>query len=221
VLGRLLGGIIGAVLLVRRPRPIHSVGEVSAGELAWIPARGERSGIRWIDDVPSAAQAVTARMSRAIGLPRVLPDVLGLALRVETPEGDVDLNLSTTGFDFPGRFTPVLHRSLSQAWFGSLMPYRGTRGPVLIAARLRGSNGSGAERVFDLFHAGVRGKWRRFAEVRLSEARGDRDDLRFDPLHRPPPGAATYEWARLLREPGYRIAQRSRPGSGGRSGGPG
>lgn len=177
--------------------------------MVWTRTAGAPAGIRFIDEPPaSGREGVTARLSRGAGLPESMPDVLGLGLRIDQAHGAVDVNLSSTGRGFPGRFLLALHRSPASAWFGSLMPYGGTRGPVLVAARPRGAiDPVTGEWTLDVYHSGVRSKWHRFAELRLLTQRGDSDELRLDPLMRVPPGATTYEWTRLLREPSYRRAR--------------
>jgi hypothetical protein len=238
IAGRVLEAVTSAILLVRRPRPIHSRGVVLTGSARWLDARGRAvAGIRWIDEPPaSGSQPVTARVSRGIGLPPTLPDIIGLAVRFETPDGPADVELSSTGRGVPGRYLLVPHRSASHAWYGTLLPYRGPRGPVQIAARPRRPadlptvDSAFAERlttehwVLDLLWADATSRWRRFAELRLSavEAGGRTADpvvdvspatevsgeaLRFDAVLRPLPGAETYRWTADLRRPAYRRAQ--------------
>jgi hypothetical protein len=223
-IGRLLRGVFALILLVRRPRPIHSRGLLLEGTVTWRErSAGMASGISWIDTPPPAGtQSVTARLSRSIGLPPQLPDIIGLALRFDTDDGPADLELASTGFDVPGRFLLLPHRRPDRAWLGTLFPYRGKRGPILIAARSRrpGRIAPGIaeareqlladEWVLDLLFATPRSTWRRFAEVRLGTHASASDSIayRFDAVRNPLPGADTYEWSRRVREPSYDIAQR-------------
>jgi hypothetical protein len=64
----------------------------------------------------------------------------------------------------------------------------------------------------ELLFATPRGRWHRFATLELAAAPGELDDgdLRFDPILNPLPGAETYEWTRVLREPSYATARRGR-----------
>jgi hypothetical protein len=249
LVGRVLEAVTGAIMLVRRPRPIHSRGVVVSGEVRWLPvSRGRAAGIRWIDaPPPSGTQPVTARVSRGIGLPLQLPDIIGLALRFETPDGPADVELSSTGFDVPGRYMLLPHRSASSPWYSTVLPYRGSLGPVQLGARTRSPRDLppaapdlaerlvGDDWVLDLYWAGARSRWRRFAELRLSAIGGpgsprlgqpvdapvdapvvdvspatevDGEALRFDAVLRPLPGAESYGWAAELRRPAYRRAQR-------------
>src|SRR4051794_8155051 len=101
--GRMLRALFEAILLLRRPRPIHARGRVLEGELTWIPGAA-RSGIRWIDEPPNGAAPVVARLSRSLGLPPALPDIIGLALRVDAGGRPADIELASTGLGIPSRF---------------------------------------------------------------------------------------------------------------------
>lgn len=220
-LGQALKLAMAAIMLVRRPKPIHAHGVVLEGGIRRVgpPAR---SGIAWIDEQPPTSTPVLARASRSLGTPAPLPDVVGLALRVDGPDGPADLELASTGFGFPSRFWLTLHRSPSRARLGTLLPYRGTRGPVLICARTLGperlpSVPGRLARVLErtpwrlrLYWATPTGRWRAFAEVELRRRPGPIDPLlRFDAVENPLPGAGTYAWTRALRSPSYRLARRS------------
>jgi hypothetical protein len=200
---------------VRPPRPIHSRGVVLRGEVHRMPDAAP-AGIAWIDDAPPGARTVVARVSRSLGLPAPLPDILGLALRVDTDGGPADIEFASTGWRVPGRFALLPHRRAERASFGILLPYRGERGPVLLGARTvsgrppatdpRALTGAdvAATWTLELFHARPRGPWHPFAllELRLAPGRED-DDLRFDAVRRPLPGARAYAWVRAARQPSY------------------
>ena len=140
--------------------------------------------------------------------------------------------LATTGIGFPSRFALVLRRSATGATFGSLLPYRSPRGPVLICARsvptrvLPAELGALRQALLDepwrirLYHAAPRGMWRPFAELLLRPSdEADSAELRFDPVGHPLPGSTTYPWVRRLREPSYRVAQSARRDGSGTAGG--
>jgi hypothetical protein len=224
--GRALALAMRAILLVRRPRPIHSTGLLLEGTVRWLPRTAARSGIAWLDDrEPGAEQPVTARFSRGAGLPAVLPDVLGIAVRVAAAAGPADLLLSTTGFGPAGRFVLQPRWTPARARFATLMPYRGERGPVLVAVRTRAPARlparterlrpalTGSPWRLELLWATPRGRWHRVAELALRPTPGVTDSpaVRFDALLNAPPGAGTYAWTRLLREPAYARARRGRP----------
>lgn len=228
--GRALAGVFAAIMLVRRPRPVHPKGVVLTGTLTWnTPGPNARAGISWIDE-SSGSQPVVARVSRSIGLPDVLPDIIGLAFRVQTASGPADIELASTGFGFPSRFWLLPHRSASRARLGTLFPYEGVYGPILLCARTRhpldlpagtadvAATLSERDWLLDVYFASPRSKWRPFARLRLSRPPGVAIDTaqRFDAVRYPLPGAGTYEWSRRLREPSYRLAQHHRIAGRGR-----
>ncbi len=162
----------------------------------------EPSGVAWLDDVGSTD--VLVRLSQAVGLPNWLPDIQGLALRIDPAGSPGDLLFATTGHGRLTRFllTPSRHFGRPMT---TLLPYRTSAGPVLL----------GAERiddtVFELSWATATGPWRLFADLSLLPD-GDEDDsgLSFDPMLNLVPGLEPYEWVRRLREPSYLGARKSR-----------
>jgi hypothetical protein len=116
-------------------------------------ARGDRAlhprGVTWaarttfarpVPGVPALSQPreidTLLRLSRAVGLPPAMPDILGLALRlhdVDREGAPVDLLLASSP-------PPPLHRTLAPArsfertWFTGLLRYRiGERRSILVA----------------------------------------------------------------------------------------
>jgi hypothetical protein len=112
--GNVLAGLVAAVRLVRRPRPLHPHGVALTGTLT--PGAGRvASGLAWLDGL-DAPLDVDARFSRGGGLPPALPDVLGLALRIPGDDGaTVDVLLASTGLSPVGRFLLAPRRALSGA----------------------------------------------------------------------------------------------------------
>jgi hypothetical protein len=222
--GNVLAGVVAAVRLVRRPRALHPHGVALAGTLTPVAGRAA-SGLAWLDAL-DAPLAVDARFSRGGGLPPSLPDVLGLALRIP---GDgsttVDVLLASTGLSPVGRFLLAPRRAFSGARLTTLMPYRGTAGPVLVGVLVdvdpplpAGADDLGralAARAvrMRLVHATPRGLWHVVARIELArDPAGPLDTAtRADPVLAAPPGDTTYPWTRRLRAPGYRAARRGRP----------
>lgn len=223
-LARPVGGLLeGAFAIARRlrhPRPIHSRGVVLSGELRWIPDAAA-AGIPFVDAAPTTPAPVVARVSRSLGLPSPLPDIVGLALRVDTTPWDgrtgsaADIELASTGWNVPARFALLAHRRVERARLGTLLPYRGERGPVLLVARTRSGRPAATDPreipeaddapwVLTIGHATPLGPWHPFAvlELRLDADQDDRG-LRFDAVRRPVPGSRAYAWVRAVRQPSY------------------
>lgn len=217
--GVALGAGFASLAAVRRPHPIHPHGVLLHGTLLRTGS-ALRTGIPWIDDADARPVPVLARRSRSVGVPAPLPDVEGLAIRFDGPEGLADLELASTGRAWPGRFLLRAHRSPSHAHLCSLLPYRSPSGPVLLAAQTRApddlpaSPRALADRLarepwqLRLLVARPRGTWHAFAELELQRERGPLDPLlRFDAVRHPLPGTAQYDWVRRVRAPAYERVQ--------------
>jgi hypothetical protein len=241
LIGDAFAGIIRLLQCIRPARPVHPAGLSLTGSLARHgagPGANERAGVAWLDE-PGESR-VEARLSRGLGLPAWLPDIVGLALRVpacEVAPQDAseartaaraqpasDILLASTGWSRPGRFLVLLRRRVDQATLGTLMPYRTPSGPVLLAARpipaatrlpasidgFRRALNGGTWRL-GLYWARASGPWVRFGTLDLRLDPGRMDSgVRHDPVLNPPPGLLTYEWTRNLRERSYRLARRRR-----------
>ncbi|MBG6237889.1 hypothetical protein IWX78_000844 [Mycetocola sp. CAN_C7] len=219
VAGRVLAVAFRILQRFRRPRPIHPHGVALSGTVRYLTSPA-RSGIAFLDHPAAAELPVSARVSRSLGVPAPLPDVIGLAIRWDGPSGPADLALASTGFGVPSRFWLAAHRSPSRARFTTLIPYRSDRGPVLLAARTIGPRDlpsepralatalTGTTWRLRLYHASPTGHWHPFAivELRHSSTTVDTPD-RFDPVRHQLPGSETYNWARRLREPSYARVQ--------------
>lgn len=233
--GRAFASGFKALKALRPDRPIHPRGISLAGELirhgvgeAASPGLPrEQSGISWLDS-PGTDQ-VKARFSRSIGLPDTLPDILGLAVRLDPGSGlGGDILFATTGWGIPARFLLVPKLDVSTARFTTLMPYKGAGGPVLLGLRTlslppratgRAETGGDfreslaeGEWVLALSFAKPGGRWIHAGTLRLRAVPGQDDTPeRFDPIKHPLPGAETYPWTRRLREHSYRTARGPAP----------
>jgi hypothetical protein len=219
-LGAAFRVVFRGILVLRRPRPIHQHGTVLEGRIRWMDGE-QRSGIGWVDaPPPDRSVTVVARLSRSIGLAPGLPDVFGVALR--TTEGGTapaDLEFAMTGRRWPLRFVLWPRLRPSSGFYGTLLPYRGPRGLVLLGARpgprRLPAGGAALDAALDerdwtltLAWATPRGPWRAFAVLTLRR-RADQEDhrLRFDAVRRMLPGAGVPAWVRAVREPSYALAQ--------------
>ncbi|MDF9750437.1 hypothetical protein [Arthrobacter sp. ES3-54] len=220
--GLAFAAVFKALKVVRPDRPIHPAGVALTGVIERRPG-STRSGISWIDSPGS--DPVSARFSRSLGLPPGWPDILGLALRIPTETGPADVLLASTAVSRPGRLILTAHRYASNGKLTSLMPYKGSKGPVLLAA-VPQATGQGLPATPDafrqalatatwtlgLYHARLTGPWNRFGTLVLTLDPGNADvRTRFDPLSNPLPGAGTYEWTRRLRRPSYQAARQRSP----------
>ena len=180
-------------------KPLHPRGVLLAGRLV---RRGSAagSGVGWLDE--SGEDQVLVRLSRAIGLPRGLPDIHGLAIRVLAPEHAGDLLLATTGWGRLGRFVLLASRDTASRPLTSLLPYRTAAGAVVLGARAVDPT------TYELSWAPYAGDWQAFATLHLGS--GLDQDLAFDPVRNQVPGLEQYSVVTRLREPAYRGARRSR-----------
>ncbi len=194
---------------LRRAKPLHPRGVVLD---ATVHRRGSRRawGAAWLDE--PGTDAALVRFSRAVGLPRPLPDVMGLALRFATDDGTHDLLLATTGLGRATRWLLLPRRRADRVPYTSLVPYRSARCLVLLAAvPVPGGGRPGDDRVFALHAAAPARPWEPFAELRVHgwPGRGD-DPVAFDPVRHPLPGLAVPPAVAGLREPAYAAARRGR-----------
>jgi hypothetical protein len=224
---RLVTDVITAVLTrtfraaarFRRGRPLSSHGLVLEATLrlhgttrCWdVTLLDERVEVRGI-----------ARLSRSLGLPCPLPDVLGLALRWRQPEEGgpgtpVELLLATTGHKVLGRHLLRPRTRWSPAFYGSLLRYQAGERRIMIGAvatrtpAIPARNSALARAVderpirMELVMTTEFGPWVPFGELILSgPARGDdAEPVRFDPARHPIPGLRPVGLLQRIRGPAY------------------
>jgi hypothetical protein len=203
VLARTTGGLLAAGtralgVVRQRPKPLHPEGSIRRATITRVGGP-VRSGVAWLDDM--GRDEAVVRVSRAIGLPDSLPDIHGLAVRVEHDGGFGDLLLASTGLGRLTRFVLTAARNPTRRPLTSLLPYRSPRGPLLIAAVPE------SPRTFDLHWAGPIGPWHRFGRLEVGEPWSDDVPLSFDPILNVVPGLEQYGWVKRLREPAYWTAR--------------
>ncbi|MGW6130471.1 hypothetical protein ACWFNE_10650 [Cellulomonas sp. NPDC055163] len=216
--GAVLGGLTRAVTALRGARPLHPDG---ATLRATVVRHGsaQPTGARWLDE--AGTDRGIARLSRSVGLPVPLPDVQGLALRLDGTDGPSDLLLSTTGLGRVTRFLLTPHRAPSGGAYGSLLPYATPTGPVLLVAvpgpRVlpTGLDALAAALAAEPWHLRLgfaspwERRWHEFGELVVDgPAQATVDSvLRFDAALHPLPGLPLEAWVARLREPSYAAAR--------------
>lgn len=166
------------VARLRGAPALHPQGLLCTAEVEVLGDGGAPWGVRWLDT--PRQYAATVRLSRAAGLPRRLPDGLGLALRMEqaaAPGRPLDLLLTSSGRGRVTRRLPLPRADALDGPYSSLLSYRvGGRDTVLAAlprrtgqAAVHGDPTSlraalaGGPLVFDLCVGTADGAWRAFA----------------------------------------------------------
>lgn len=180
-----VGGVLAGLARVRRGKAVHPHGAVHEAELV-VPDHDDGLGRTELFGAAASRRALV-RFSRSLGLPRPLPDLLGMSLRVVDAYGagrHQDF-LMVTSVD-----APVLHHlfvpasDVQQRPYCSSLPYRVGDWTFLIGAlpraespRLEGGNelerlaaaaATGAL-AFDLAVADVWGRFRPVAELRVGD----------------------------------------------------
>lgn len=208
-LGWVVGGVMGAAGVLRRGKPLHPTGLVYEATLTtW--GRGRRWGVPLLDQERETRCRV--RLSRATGLPEPLPDIHGVAVRLDGEP--VDLLFATTGTGRLTRYVLLLRRSGAAA-MTTLMPLRTSAGPLQL--RLSPQSADDGRRAW-VVSAGSPGspRWVPFGRlVTAPEPVGPDPDppVRYDPVRNIPAGTGQYRGIALLRDPAYVVARRWSPPS--------
>lgn len=198
--GAILGAATRALAAVRpESKPLHPVGETVLGHVTrWGSA--ELTGVDWIDK--AGEDPVVVRRSRAIGLPRGLPDIQGVAVRIPAEGGD--LLFASTGLGLVTRFILTACRSPRGRPLTTLLPYETDSGALLLAI-----DGT-ATAPYALLWARPAGPWHQFGQLHLSTTPSSDSAISFDPVINQIPGLRQYSAVRRLREPAYQRARNSR-----------
>lgn len=212
---------LGAVDALRRGRAFHPAGVAFVG--TWNAADDTLPPL-----APSEPWPVVVRLSKGVGLPGEVPDVLGLAIRIVDLHGrgeHQDLLLASSGEGGVGRMVLRPTSDHGHATYSTLVPYETPVGRGVIWARAELADGAAtphslteaAERaeageLTYLVGVATEGRDRLLAEVRIDEpldaAAGE--SLRFDPTNAGPSLRPTGA-LQALRERAYRLSQRFRP----------
>jgi hypothetical protein len=177
---------------------------------------------RW--GVPLLDQAgehpALVRLSKGISTPRGLPDVLGLAVRIDVAGRPLDLALATTGSRVGVRHLPVPRRDFATI-YTSVLPYQvGSHRRLLAMAPTDPARRIPAELstlpdavtaeplTFRLMLATPTGPWRPAAALTVTRPR--HDDPSFDVTAHVLDALHPRGWLHQLRGPTYRASQRAR-----------
>jgi hypothetical protein len=173
-----LGALLAAGSALRRGKVVHPHGAVFHARLRVPGAAAAPRGAELLSR-PAEHRALV-RFSRALGLPRALPDLLGMAIRVLDAYGEgrhQDL-LLTTSADHPllhHVFLPA--RDVQQRPYTSSLPFQAGDERFIVGA-LPGA----AEGRFELAVAAPRGRFVAVAELSIGEpAPAALDALLFEP----------------------------------------
>lgn len=192
---RLLGSAFGAaVALVRlaRPKSLHPRGVVAHATLS-VTGVG-RTGSPLLD--VTGRWPATVRLSRAVGLPDVVPDIAGMAIRIHA-ERPVDILLVSTGLGPLSRYVLTAGWRTTGRPMTSMFPVRFAGRRLLIAAIPTGDGGT-----WTLQHATPLGRWATLGRLTVDTWEDD-DDLHFDPIGNRLPGSQYPRLLRALRDPSH------------------
>jgi hypothetical protein len=218
--------IFGGLARVRGDRAFHPDGVVMHGTFRALGSSVDSALLGGSEE-----RRALLRISRAVGLPEALPDVLGCAIRVPDAYGrgrHQDFALASS-FKAPlGRHALVPARDFLGAFYSSLLPYRLAGETRLLGARSASEVGSGYARLDELsaaiasgaalsmtlLAASPLGSWEPIATMRAEEvaSKADARELRFNPWNTGG-GIEPLGFLQGLRDPAYRASQAASPGS--------
>ncbi|HJS93679.1 MAG TPA: hypothetical protein VJ741_05405 [Solirubrobacteraceae bacterium] len=194
----MIGGVLAVIATVRRGKPVHPTGVVYDARLLVSGSDEAPRGARLLCE--RAEHQAVVRFSRALGLPRPVPDLLGVSIRVLEPYGpgrhqDFLLVTSVDRAILHHLFVPAA--DVQQRPYSSSLAYRAGNERFLIGLlpdersprphgrdefeRLDAAAATG-RLVFGLAVADVGGRFRPVAELRIGRRlAGELDALRFNP----------------------------------------
>ncbi len=229
IISRVAHGVAERLARWRSAPALHPHGVLCTGTLTVVARSDTGWGVPWLDRPGS--YRVTVRWSRALGLPRGLPDGLGLAVRVEDPDGPgsaLDLLFTSSRPGRFGRHLPLPRPDALTGPYSTLLSYRvGDRERVLAAFPVHGLDGRRgdvrptlwqelARRPvrFELRAAAPDEPWRTFATLSLEAVRTAPASrtVSFDPYAHNLTGLHPTERLRRLRDSAYAGSRHGRTG---------
>ena len=133
--GVALGAVLAAAAAARRGKAVHPAGAVHRAELIVPGIPGAPPGSTLLS-TPARHTAIV-RFSRSVGMPRPLPDLLGMSIRVLDcygPGNDQDLLLVSSADHPLGHFIFLPARDVWQRPYTSSLPYRAGSDSFLLGA---------------------------------------------------------------------------------------
>ena len=232
VAGASIGAVLAGIAYARRGKAVHPDGVVYEGRLVVAGSPDAPREAKLLAE-PAEHRAIV-RFSRSVGVPRPLPDLLGMSIRVPDAYGErrhQDLLLVTSA-DYP-----VLHhiflpaRDTQQRPYTSSLPYHAGACSFLVGAlpdrrSPRPPGDSEFDRldaaarttrlVFQIAVASLGGRFRPVAELRIgARLPQELDALRFNPFNSGG-GMQPAGWLNGARDRAYKLSQaawgRSRDG---------
>ncbi|WP_454042469.1 hypothetical protein [Cellulosimicrobium sp. Marseille-Q8652] len=207
--GTALAAVTGVAARALRRRPLHPRGVLLRATL--VVAEDEAGAVA----LPQGRTDALMRVSLAVGLPRGLPDVVGLAVRWTDDGAPQDVLFSSAGSGRVTRYVLAPRRRLMHGDFSTLMPLRSPHGPVVLGLRPDpGATRARGVPVLEVLEASPLGPWRRFGALELhgpvpgAPRDGGDPGVRFDPTRNAPRRLGTYPWEDALRAPVYAAARR-------------
>jgi hypothetical protein len=223
IAGASIGGVLAVIAALRRGKAVHPDGVVYKGRLIVTGSPGAPPAAELLAD-PAEHRAIV-RFSRSVGVPRPLPDLLGMSIRIPDAYGanrHQDFMLVTSA-DYP-----VLHhiflpaRDAQQRPYTSSLPYRAGGESFLVGAlpdprspRPPGDDEfdrlDAAARttrlVFQIAVSSIGGRFKPVAELRIGgRLPPDIDSLRFNPFNTGG-GMEPAGWLNGARDRAYKLSQ--------------
>ncbi|WP_434449254.1 hypothetical protein [Lentzea sp. E54] len=224
-LARAVAKLVGLGATMRGNRLFHPRGVVFRA--AFTVTETQRHGVPLLDE-PGDHSALV-RLSKATSTPCGLPDVLGLAIRIDDAGGEgipLDLALATTG-SRPGLRHLLTPRADFATTYTSLLPYLvGARRRLVAAVCADPARHIGADLAelpgavaaapldFRIMVAELTGPWQQVATLRVTGPCLDDHDPRFDVTTHRLDRFQPHGWLNQLRGPAYRASQRASRKSG-------
>jgi hypothetical protein len=199
VAGSATGAVLGVGAALRRGKVVHPHGVVFDARLVIDGVTAAPQNARLL--AQPAEHAALVRFSRSLGVPRPLPDLLGMSIRVPDAygPGQVQDFLLVTSADIPIVHHFFLPAADAQARpYTSSLPFRAAESPLFIVGALPRTDSprpAGADELdriraaactgrlrFDLAVAPVMGRFARVGELRIgAPLPASYDALRFEP----------------------------------------